>query len=364
MKQFLERVILDNQIKSYLIVIGIILVAYIIKRVISRYLATILFTMVNKSGKTKHRASFISMVVKPLDFFLVLFIGFIAIDRLRFPQYLNIKIYKATSQQIVECIATSIFIIAFIRLVLKIIDFLAMVLEERAQETHDQTDNQLVVFFKDFFKVVTVLIGILLVLRFAFNRDINNLFTGLSIVGAAIALATRESLENLIASFIIFFDKPFTTGDVVKVNSFTGTVERIGLRSTRIRTDMKTYITVPNKQMVDTILDNISLRTQRKVELRLEIGLSATSQQLRQLVTAIKDILTKQAAVESKSVYVMETGKNAHIIAVDYFTTMPQEMETFNEIRQAVNLAIIDYLEQSRIELAAANTDIKIHNAN
>src|SRR6478609_10892106 len=98
----------------------------------------------------------------------------------------------------------------------------------------------------------------MLLLRFTFHYDISKLVTGLSIVGAAIALATKESLENLIASFIIFFDKPFTTGDLVKVQNITGNVERIGLRSTRLRTGDKSYVTVPNKQMVDSILDNIS----------------------------------------------------------------------------------------------------------
>ena len=96
--------------------------------------------------------------------------------------------------------------------------------------------------------------------RFVLNFNISNLITGLSIITAAVALATRESLENLIASFIIFFDKPFTMGDLVKVENITGNVERIGLRSTRIRTDQKTFITVPNKKMVDSILDNLSLR--------------------------------------------------------------------------------------------------------
>jgi MscS family membrane protein len=79
--------------------------------------------------------------------------------------------------------------------------------------------------------------------------------------GAALALAARESLENIIASFIIFFDKPFVTGDNLKIQQVTGTVERIGLRSTRIRTADKTLVSVPNKQMVDSIVDNLSMRT-------------------------------------------------------------------------------------------------------
>ena len=91
------------------------------------------------------------------------------------------------------------------------------ILEGKTKNTADLADDQLVVFFRDFFKVVVVIIGILMFTKFVFNFNISNLITGLSIVTAAIALATRESLENLIASFIIFFDKPFTLGDLVKV---------------------------------------------------------------------------------------------------------------------------------------------------
>src|SRR5262249_36936483 len=158
------------------------------------------------------------------------------------------------------------------------------------------------------------------------------LITGLSIVGAAIALAAKESLENFIASFIIFFDKPFITGDIVKVQGFTGTVEKIGLRSTRIRTNQKTYITVPNKQIVDTILDNVSMRTQRRVELKLEIGLSATTDQLREILLGIKNILQKKH-IENKTVFFSDTGKNAHIISIEYFTSMLQTFPEFNAQR-------------------------------
>jgi MscS family membrane protein len=199
-------------------------------------------------------------------------------------------------------------------------------------------------------------------LKFSFNRNIGNLLTGLSIVGAAVALATRESLENLIASFIIFFDKPFITGDQVKVNGFTGIVEKIGLRSTRIRTTDKTFITVPNKQMVDTIIDNISLRTQRKVETRLEIGLSATAAQLKELSPAVRKLLENYPVIEHYQVYLMDTGKNAHILAIDYFTSMEQSLEEFNALRETVNLAVIELLEKQQLELAAASTDIVVMN--
>lgn len=357
MQSFLQQVILGNTIESYLYVAGVIVLALIIKRLVSKYLAKLLYRIVAKAAKNIARQSFLDLVVQPLDVFLVVLVSIAAIDGLHFPAELNFKIYHISFKQLIDSIAAATLIIVFIWLCLRVIDFIAMILEERANKTADQTDNQLILFFKDFFKALLVILGVLLIFRFSFNKPIGNLLTGLSIVGAAIALATRESMENLIASFIIFFDKPFITGDMVKVNNFTGTIERIGLRSTRIRTTDKTYISVPNKQMVDTIVDNITLRTQRKVELRLEIGLSATASQLRALTPALKTILDKPE-IENKSVYLMDTGKNAHIVAVDYFTTIQQSIESFNELREAINLEVIALLESSKLELAAANTDV------
>lgn len=359
MEKFLQQVILDNSVESYLYVLGIILLALLIKRLISKYLAKLLYKVVAKAAKNIARQSFLDLVVQPLDVFLVLLISIIALDKLTFPAALDFRIYHITLRQLIDSLAAGTLIVIFIWLCLRVIDFIAMILEEKANRTTDLSDNQLIVFFKDFFKAILVIIGVLMVLRFSFNKNVGNLLTGLSIVGAAVALATRESMENLIASFIIFFDKPFITGDLVKVNGFTGTIEKIGLRSTRIRTAEKTYITVPNKQMVDTIIDNITLRTQRKVELRLEIGLSATAQQLSELSPAIRTILYKPE-VENTMVYLMDTGRNAHVMAVDYFTTMQQSVEEFNTLREAVNLEVIELLAKKGLELAAASTDIII----
>ncbi|MBI2284043.1 MAG: mechanosensitive ion channel [Bacteroidetes bacterium] len=357
MENLLQHKVLDNTIESYLYVLGTILLILLVKRLISKYLAKLLYKVVAKAAKNIARQSFLDLVVQPLDVFLVLIISIITLDKLRFPAALDFTIYHITFKQLIDSLAATTLIIVFIWLCLRVIEFIAMILEEKANLTKDQTDNQLIVFFKDFFKVIMVITGILLILRFSFNKNIGNLLTGLSIVGAAIALATRESMENLIASFIIFFDKPFITGDLVKVNNFTGNIEKIGLRSTRIRTTDKTFISVPNKQMVDTIVDNITLRTQRKVELRLEISLSATAQQLRTLLPAVRTVLQKPE-IEHTTVYLMETGKTAHIIAVDYFTSMQQSIEEFNSLREAVNLELIELLEKSGIELAAANTDV------
>lgn len=357
MEKLLQQKLFDNTIQSYLYVIAIILLAAALKRIGSKFLARILHGLFIRKSKRASREAFLELVVQPLDTFLVLLVSIIALDSLVFPRVFNISVYHITIKQMIDSVVAGTVVIVFIWLCLRMVDFIALVMEEKADQTADQADNQLVVFFKDFFKVILVMIGILLVFKFSFNKPIGNLLTGLSIVGAAIALATRESIENLIASFIIFFDRPFVTGDQVKVNSFTGVVEKIGLRSTRIRTLDKTYISVPNKQMVDTIIDNITLRTQRKVELRLELDLNASAERIASLVGSIKKLL-QQPGIENQSVFFMDTGKQAHIVAVDYFTSILQTIEEFNALRESVNLQIISLLKGSGVSLAAVNTEI------
>ena len=111
--------------------------------------------------------------------------------------------------------------------------------------------------------------------------------------------------------------------------------------------------------MVDTILDNVSMRTQRKVELRLEIELSTTAVQLKKIITGIQTILQKQA-VENTAVYLGDTGKNAHLVVVDYFTTVNQSLTEFNELKQEINLEVIELLRTNNIQLAASDTKILI----
>ena len=183
------------------------------------------------------------------------------------------------------------------------------------------------------------IIGVLLVLRYVFNENIGNLVTSLSIVGAAIALSTRESLENIIASFIIFFDKPFTVGDLVKVNGFTGTIEKIGLRSTRIRTEQKTFVTVPNKQMVDTILDNISLRTQRRADLKIELASTNTPYLVQEFLERVRVIL-RHNSIQQSSVTLGDIKSNRIVVEIDYYTDSLPIVE-FNTIREAVNMEIL-----------------------
>lgn len=357
MYEFLHKIILDNPVYQYLYVFGIVLLSIVCKRFLSKYIASLLFLLVKRIWNVPKKA-FVDLVVKPLSIFLIVLITLIAVEKLHFPTALAFIIYRVSLKDIIDAAAIITLIVVFIWLLLRMIDFIAMILEEKANKTNDTTDNQLIVFFKDFFKVILVIVGILLVLRFAFHENIGGLLTGLSIVGAAIALSTRESLENLIASFIIFFDKPFSTGDTVKVHNITGVVEKIGLRSTRIRTDQKTFVTVPNKQMVDSVLDNISLRSSKRVDLSLALSLSTTTAQIEILVTGIETIF-KHERIQNSYVHFNDIQQNAYVIAIEYYTN-PMETAYFNKIHQQMNMQIAQLIEELGILYAGAATDVRL----
>ena len=300
-------------------------------------------------------------MVGPIGTFLVVFVSITSIEKLHFPRELNFDIYEIGAKTLMHGLAVIILIVSLIWLLSRLVDFIAIVLRRKVRKDGGPRDNQIIVFIRDFLKAILGIIGILMILDAAFKVNVSNILASLGLAGAAIALAAKESIENLIASFVIFFDKPFKAGDFLKVNAISGTVEKIGLRSTRIRTEQKTYVTVPNKQMVDSVVDNLSLRTQRKGELRLELSLSTTAALIDGLITGIRKILS-MATIENSVVMLNDITGDAYLVNVDYFTA-PMDIETFNAIKQQVNLDVLRLMEKMKISIAGSSTTISLAGA-
>ncbi len=348
----LDQQILSNSIRSYLFIAAILLITLLIKRLVSRFFASLIYTWVDKKNHSDLRKSHVHRLLVPIEQFLLFLVAIIALYELKFPEAWDLKLFKLSLQQLIESGIKFVFILLLIRVSLRTLEFISIILENKARLTKDLSDDQLVLFFRDFFKVIIYIIGILMVLRYVFNESIGNLVTSLSIVGAAVALSTRESLENIIASFIIFFDKPFTIGDLVKVNGFTGTIEKIGLRSTRIRTQEKTYISVPNKQMVDSIVDNISLRSERKIEMDLQLSVQTSAPAIAEFASHMRTVLSTQNGVNSYNVFVAESGKQFHALHIDCLVSIQMEINEFQMIRERLNLAAIEYANAHQIQFS------------
>ena len=348
----IDQMILSNAIRSYLFVAAIIFVTLLIKRLVSRFFASLIYTWVDKKNHSDLRKNHVHRLLVPIEQFLIFLVAIIAIYELKFPEAWDVKLFKLSLQQLLDSGIKFMFVVLLIRVSLRTLEFISIILENKARLTKDLSDDQLVLFFRDFFKVIIYIIGVLLVLRYVFNESIGNLVTSLSIVGAAIALSTRESLENIIASFIIFFDKPFTVGDLVKVSGFTGTIEKIGLRSTRIRTQDKTYISVPNKQMVDSIVDNISLRSERKIDMDLQLSVTTSAQALADFANHMRTFLKSEKDLNSFQVFIAESGKQYHALHIECLVSMEMDIDEFQILRERLNLASIEYANTHQIHFS------------
>ncbi len=113
--------------------------------------------------------------------------------------------------------------------------------------------------------------------------------------------------------------------------------------------------------MVDSILDNLTLRTQRKAELRLQIGLLTPSSKVNQFLEEIKKILN-QDIIENPTVFLIDIAANALLINIDYVTA-PISLQEFNQIKQGVNMELLLLMERLEIQITGASTDIHIVNS-
>lgn len=355
---FLNTKIFNNTILYYLLVLAAIVFAVILKIILAKILKVLNTKFIQKKWTFVTDEEFVSLIIKPLCNFIFVVITVIAIDELKYPTEFNFAIKKVRIFEILQKLENAIIIIYFLIFLLKSIDFVSLILVKSTSGPNDKSHDQIVIFLRDLLKIVIGIFGVLLLIKIVFNQNISNLLTGLSIIGAAVALAAKESIENLIASFIIFLDKPFFTGDTLKINNVSGKVEHIGLRSTRIRTPDRTLVTVPNKQMVDSIVDNMSMRNLRRAEIKLTLSQQSNTTQIQQLIDDTQKLLeAKPNEITKYNVHFSEFNKDGIIVLLEYFTPAFSQKE-FDDLKQSINFSLVKIIEKTKIKIGSVESII------
>jgi MscS family membrane protein len=357
-----NQILFNNPVGHLVIVAAIILLGWTCKKWLSGRIAALLFIPIQKRWQSVDRISFTGLIISPLGNLLIVLIGYLSIENLRYPNAWNIALNDILLQQILIGVGRSLMIVFFIRFINRFIDFISLVLDKHAKQNEDKSDDQLIVFFRDFLKAVFYVLGFLMILQVGFKVNVGSVLTGLSIVGAALALAAKESIENLIASFIIFFDKPFFTGDFVRINNInqtSGTIENIGLRSTRIRTQDQTLITVPNKQMVDSIVDNWSLRNARRTEINMELDIINSTEKIQALIQELKSFLSEKSEISESSVHLFELHKNYLVVKVECISPSVTNEEYLN-FKEEINWKVKFLLDTLNLKSATQSQEVVI----
>jgi MscS family membrane protein len=197
------------------------------------------------------------------------------------------------------------------------------------------------------FRTIMVFVAALFLLHRA-GVDLTAILTGLGIGGLAIALAAQKTLENLIGGIMVVTDEPLRVGDFCRIAGETGTIEDIGLRSTRIRTLSRTVIAIPNGQLAVANVENFSLRD--KFWFRHLVGLryETSADQLRYLLAGIRTMLFSHPKVERDDARIRFVGFGASSLDLEIFAYVTAtEMPEFLGIQEDLLLRIMDIIAEA-----------------
>lgn len=359
---FFDQIFWGNSLKQYAFFIGIILIGLIFKRIVSRIFSQLIFRLFRKFADQVNSDTFIALLLKPIEFFLSLATLYIAINQLTHPLNVTLFHYKKTVDKLkidevftigefIDKAFLFLILLSIFWIALRIVDFITHVLLVRAAKTNNKADDQLVPFIKELLKFLIAFVGFFVLLGYVFEVNAVSLITGLGIGGIAIAMAAKESLENLLGSFLIFLDKPFTVGDVVKVDGIEGTIERVGFRSTVLRSADKTTYIIPNRSMIDGVLENLTLRNARRVKFDIGLTYETSNEAIKQIIADITSFLTDHPATTDAIVALDSFGDSSLNLQVIYLVPMKQEFD-LARVKEDVNFNIIDIVKRNGSDFA------------
>jgi MscS family membrane protein len=192
----------------------------------------------------------------------------------------------------------------------QVIDWLAALLQGMAKRTDTRLDDLLVPMFRKALKVFVIAFGVVWI---ADNLEMNigAMLAGLGIGGVAIALAGKDTVENLFGAMAIVADRPFQVGDWIRMGNIEGTVEEVGFRSTRVRTFYNSLISFPNAMLIRQEVDNLGVREWRRIKTTIGVAYDTPPAKLEAFVEGIREIIRRHPYTRKDYYHVYFNGFGA-----------------------------------------------------
>ena len=339
LEQFLSRQFFNNTIQDYaiatIILVGLVLLLAILKQV-----------FLSRVGKLaeKTKTDFDDLVVNLLS-------------KVGAPTFVVASIYVATLQLTLEenlrsIIRYVVVVVLTIRVVFLLQD-LACYIVERAYKKARPNDLSADTVVKN---INIVLRGGLWALGLVFVLDnlginISALVAGLGIGGIAVALAAQAVLGDALSAISIFVDKPFEIGDFIVVDDFLGTVEYVGLKTTRIRSLYGEQLIFANSDLTKSRIKNYKRMFTRRITFQIGVVYQTTAAQVKKIPELVKDLFSKMEGVRLDRVHFKSYGDFSLIYEIVYYVLSP-DYNIYMDKQQEVNFAVKDVFEREGIEFA------------
>lgn len=338
--QEIEARIAGERLSSLAWCLGIIIVTLLLKKPAANLITRIIGTFVNRFTDSEDSKLFRTLTQRPLELLLQTIFFYVAVNQLnillnkfvihRYKEKIDkLTIIKQDTLavsfgDIVDHLFLFLVILFSIWFLSRIADFIYRLGYHKAIKEENKERQQLLPLLKEVAKLILWSMGLFWVLGSVFHVNIPALITGLGIGGVAIALAAKTSVENLFAAFTILTDKPFQTGDLIKISNLEGTVERIGFRSTRLRSGDGSQFIIPNQKIVTENLENLSRRDMRRIRLTVHIKHGLSYELLQKMNEELKTEIKRIPNVNDPVDILLESfEENVFQLVLSYHLSSP-----------------------------------------
>ena len=285
--EYLNKVVFGNTIQQWIIAFLVLIVSFLLVKILYWIFSSV-FKNITSKTKTNLDDILLKNLQKPLTNLVVIGAYYFSVSYLHFDK--NIE-------SVLINIAYLFFTITLTSIVSKIIDALiSEVILPISKKTETSFDNHLIPVIQKAVRAIIWSLGIVIGLD-NIGFDITAMIAGLGIGGLALALAAQDSVKNIFAGIMIFLDKPFKINDRIKIDGHDGTVEEVGLRSTRIRTLEGRIVTIPNCTFTDNSVINVTSQPALKVKINLGLTYDTNEEQMQKAIDILQDIVKGQDAI-------------------------------------------------------------------
>lgn len=298
-------------------------------------------------------AKFLKRLAHPISLLVVLAFIDKVFPSLQFGLEINKWIFKGLT--IVE---TVFWIYVFLQLV----QVTMYVYSEFTAKTQNKLDDQLVPILNNFLKGIVIFVGVLKMLT-VFGFDATTVIAGASIGGLAVALASQDTVKNLIGTFMIFLDKPFYIGDWIEAGGVEGSVEEVGFRSSRIRAADTSIFQIPNSKLSEIVINNKGLRLYRRYNTNVGLRYDTPPELIEAFVNGVREIIIAHPETRSEpdSYNVEFTGfadSSLTILINVYFKSLAWGAEQSS--KHKLHIAIVKLAKALGVDFAFPSSTVMI----
>lgn len=349
MNIFWNNIILGNSVKDWTIMLSIILTSIIFLR----FLQSVIIGKVKAySSKTKTTiddfiVAMIQSAVMPLLYIWASYFGL---------KYIDMGTRVSNVLRVAMMVAATFFIL---RIITSFISFSFRQALKRQQENH-QREKQA----KGILLILQMIIWVIGLLFLVDNLgyDITTLVAGLGIGGIAIALAAQAILGDLFSYLVIFFDKPFEIGDFIVIEDKMGTVEYIGIKTTRLRTLGGEQLICSNTDLTNSRVHNYKRMQERRIVFSFGVVYSTPTFKLKEISDLVRKIIEDMDETRFDRAHFQSFGDFSLKFEVVYYVLSP-DYNTYMDKQQSINLMIFELFEKEQIEFAFPTQTLFVNKA-